>query len=269
MFFMRLAAALIPALLAAACATTGERPAANAADPALQPGEPPFDRAARAAAGRQDMLSQMTFWAGEYQNHPKDLESAQKFVDALRLGGRTERAVAVAAEALEQHPADPHLLRAYGLSLLSAGKPQDALRPLALIAQGDASDWRIRSALGAALDQLNRPSEARAAYREALALKPDDPGVLTNLGVSYLMTGEPAQAEESLQKAAALPGAPAETRVNLAVAVALQGRFEEAERIQRVDLPPDMVAANMAYLRGLQSDPRRWDELRGGGGRRS
>lgn len=254
-------AALAPALMLAACATTQE-----AAAPALAPGEPAFDRAAREAAGRQDMLSQMTFWAREYQIHPNDLESAQKFVEALRLGGRADRAAAVALEALEKHPDDKILLRNYGLALLVAGKPQDALRPLALIAAGDPADWRIRSALGAALDQLNRPLEARAAYREALAIKADEASVLTNLGVSHLLAGEAAEAEAVLQKAAALPGASAETRVNLAVAIALQGRFEEAERIQRVDLPPEMVAANMAYLRGLQSDPRRWNELRGSRG---
>jgi Flp pilus assembly protein TadD len=256
-------AAMVPALMLAACATTG---AEKSAEPALAPGEPPFDRAAREAAGRENMLSQMTFWAAEYQAHPNDLESAQKFVDALRKGGRPERAATVAVEALEKHPDDRGLVRSLGLSLLLAGKPQEALRPLALAASGDARDWQIRSALGAALDQLSRPSEARAAYREALAIKPDDASVLTNLGVSYLMTGDATEAEEALQKASALPGASAETRVNLAIAVALQGRFDEAERIQRVDLPPDMVSANMQYLRNLQSDPRRWGELRGARG---
>ncbi len=258
---MRMLAAFVPALMVAACATSGVE-AAKA--PALQPGEPPIDRAARDQAGRQDMLSQMTFWAREYQIHPTDLEAAQKFVDALRLGGRSDRAAAVALEALEKHPNDRVLLRSYGLALLVAGKAQDALRPLALAAQADPQDWRIRSAMGAALDQLNRPAEARAAYREALALKADDAGVLTNLGVSYLMTGDAVQAEEALSRAAALSGASAETRVNLAIALALQGKFEEAERIQRVDLPPEMVTANMTYLRALQSDPRRWGELRGG-----
>lgn len=258
---MRVLAALLPVALLGACATTGVQ---HAAEPALQPGEPPFDRPARAAAERQDVLSQMTFWAQEYQNHPNDLESAQKFVDALRHGGRADRAAAVAVEALEKHPDERGLVRSLGLSLLVAGKPQDSLRPLALAASGDPQDWQARSALGAALDQLNRPVEARQAYQEALALRPDEPSVLTNLGVSYLMTGDAPQAEEALEKAASLPGASAETRVNLAIALALQGRFDEAERIQRVDLPPDMVSANMAYLRGLQSDPRRWGELRQG-----
>lgn len=256
---MRSIIALAPIALVAACATTG-KPEAQA----LRPGEPPFDRAARAAIERQDTLTQMTFWAQEYSVHPHDLETAQKFVDSLRYGGRPDRAAAVALEALEKHPADRRLMRAYGFALLSSGKAQDALRPLAMTARDDPKDWAALSALGAALDQVNRPVEARQAYREALAVKADDPGVLTNLGVSFLMTGDMAEAEKTLQQAAALPGASAETRMNLSIAVALQGRFEEAERIQRIDVPPDMIAANMAYLRALQTDPRRWGELQSG-----
>jgi Flp pilus assembly protein TadD len=253
---MRRFTAVLPVLLAAACATAGEKTAE-----AGRPGTPQIDRAARTAIERQDTLTQMTFWAQEYAVHPQDLETAQKFVDALRYGGRADRAATVALEALEKHPDDRKLMRSYGLALLASGKPRDALRPLALAAQGDAKDWSIRSALGAALDQVGRPVEARQAYREALAIKADDAGVLTNMGVSFLMTGDMADAEKMLQQAAALPGASAETRMNLSIAIALQGRFEEAERIQRIDVPPDMIAANMAYLRALQTDPRRWGEL--------
>lgn len=256
---MRNAFALVPVVMVAACATT-----APDMSQALRPGEPPYDRAARAAVDRQDMLTQMTFWAQEYAVHPHDLETAQKFVDALRYGGRADRASTVALEALEKHPEDRKLMRSFGLALLASGKPQEALRPLAMTARDDPRDWSVRSALGAALDQVNRPVEARQAYAEALAIKADDPGVLTNMGVSFLMTGDVADAEQALQRAAALPGATAETRLNLSVAIALQGRFDEAERIQRVDIPPEMIAANMAYLRALQTDPRRWGELRSG-----
>ncbi len=59
-------------------------------------------------------------------------------------------------------------------------------------------------------------------------------------------------------------GATAETRMNLSIALALQGKFEDAERIQRIDVPPEMIASNMAYLRALQTDPRRWGELQSG-----
>jgi Flp pilus assembly protein TadD len=255
----RLPAALLAISTLAACASTGEG-ASQTSAAALNNG-PAVDRAARERITREDMLTQMAFWAGEYQSFPNDLEAAQRFSDALRRGGRTQRAAQIAAEALGRFSDDRPLLTTYGLAQIDAGHPHDALRPLALVAQGEPDNWRVRLALGAALDQLGRFNEARAAYREALAIEPNNPRVMTNLGVSHIMAGEPAEAEPILRQAADLRGAPPEARQNLAIALALQGRFDEAEQIERIDLPPAQAAENMRYLRGLLSDPRRWNQL--------
>lgn len=225
---------------------------------------PRVDRDARQRVGREDMLTQMAFWAAEYSTFPNDLEAAQRFSDSLRKGGRADRAAQVAAEASNRFPEDKPLLMTLGLAQIAAGRPQEALQPLALVAQADAQDWKARSALGVALDQVGRFVEARRAYQEALALQPDDPGILTNLGMSHLLAGEAEEAEAILRQAANAPNAPAQARQNLAVAVALQGRFDEAERLERVDLPPAAVAENMQYLRGLLSDTRRWGDMHGG-----
>jgi Flp pilus assembly protein TadD len=262
----RLPLALMAVSALAACATTGEGAGSQTAQ--LENGAAPHhqrgvDRAARERVGREDMLTQMAFWAGEYDTFPNDLEAAQRFVEALRQGGRNDRAAQTAADALRRFPDDRPLLLTYGLAQLASNNAQSALRPLALVAAADAQNWRARSALGVALDQLGRYSEARQAYQEALAIRPNDPGVLTNLGMSHLISGEPAEAEEVLRQAASLPGAPPQARLNLAVAVALQGRFDEAEQLERSDLPPAAVQANMAYLRGLLSDPRSWRDLGG------
>lgn len=245
----------------AACATTGE--GAGAGLEGAQTLAPTIDPQARREVAREDMLTQMSFWAGEYQAFPNDLEAAQRFSEALRLGGRADRAAQVAAEALSRFAEDRALLTTYGLAQLAAGRPQESVRPLALVAQAEPENWRVRNALGVALDQLGRFDQARLAYQEALRLHPEDAGVLTNLGVSYLMAGEPQQAEPILRQASALPSAPAQARQNLAIAVALQGRFDEAEQLSRADLPANAAAANVAYLRALLSDPRRWDDIRG------
>lgn len=260
---------LLPALAAIAllggCASLGGGEQTAVDTSGARPDARAVDRDARARIGREDMLTQMAFWAGEYQTFPNDLEAAQRFAEALRLGGRADRAAQIAGEALGRFPEDRPLLTVYGYAQIAAGRPQEALRALALVAQAEPDNWRARSALGAALDQLGRFPEARAAYREALALAPDHPRVLTNLGVSHIMAGEPAEAETVLRQAADLPNAPPEARQNLAIALALQGRFDEAERIERIDLPPAQAAANIAYLRGLLSDSRRWEDLRRGG----
>ncbi|MCC6787734.1 MAG: tetratricopeptide repeat protein [Hyphomonadaceae bacterium] len=260
-------AALPFALLAVsslgACATLsggGEQATAEAATGAPQ-GARPIDRRAREQVAREDTLTQMAFWAGEYQTFPNDLEAAQRFAEALRKGGRTDRAAQIAGEALSRFPDDRQLMTTYGYAQLTLERPQQALRPLAVVAAAEPENWRVRSALGAALDQLGRFQEARQAYQEALALQPNNAGILTNLGVSHIMAGEPDDAEPILRQAVALPGAPAEARQNLAIAVALQGRFDEAEQIERVDLPPAQAAQNIQYLRGLLSDPRRWNDM--------
>jgi Flp pilus assembly protein TadD len=264
----RLAVAVLAASSLAACASAGQGhasidPSAGAAN--AQPQRPAANRApdrrARAEIARQDMLTQMAFWAGEYDTFPNDLEAAQKFAECLRLAGRADRAVSVSGEALQRFPQDPGLLRTYGLSQIATEHPQEALRPLALLAAADAHDWKARNALGAALDQLGRFTEARQAYQEALAIQPNQVSVITNQGVSHLMEGDPAAAEPILRQAVALPNAPPEARQNLAIALALQGKFGEAEQLERVDLAPAQVASNMQYLRGLLSDPHRWGDV--------
>lgn len=257
----RLPLALIALTTLAACATTGEGSAQDAAIVGARPDARPIDREARERIGREDMLTQMAFWAGEYQTFPNDLVAAQRFADALRKGGRADRAAQIASEALARFPEDRELLNTYALSQIASNRPQEALRPLALLAQAEPDNWRARSALGVALDQVGRYADARRAYQEALALQPNDPGVMTNMGVSFLMEGEPEQAEPVLRQAADLPGAPPQARQNLAIALALQGRFAEAEQLERMDLPAGVVSQNQSYLRSLLTDTRRWGDL--------
>ena len=262
MFALRsgLPAALFALTALGACATTQ---GANVDATGALADARPVDRQARQRIVREDMLTQMAFWAGEYQTFPNDLEAAQRFADALRRGGRVDRAVQIAGEAIGRFPDDKQLLTTYGLAQISGGRPQEALRPLALVAAAEPENWRVRSALGAALDQLGRFTEARRAYQEALALQPNDPRILTNMGVSHILAGEAEEAEAILRQAASIANAPIEARQNLSVAIALQGRFDEAEQVARVDLPPTEAAANVAYLRSLLTDSRRWGDLGG------
>ena len=65
----------------------------------------------------------------------------------------------------------------------------------------------------------------------------------------YATHGDAARAEPLLRKAASQPGATAQERQNLALVLGLEGRFDEAEKLQRQDLPPDEVDNNLAYLR--------------------
>jgi Flp pilus assembly protein TadD len=260
LFMMNLSARIAAA---AALSALGACASLRADDAALAGQTPSVNAAARAAIAREDVLSQMTFWATEYGAYPNDLEAAQRFAEILRRGGRHDRAVQVASEALQRHQSDVDLMRTLGLALLQADRASEALRPLAMVAQALPQDWRARSSLGVALDKVQRYPDAQRAYREALAIQADEPNVLNNLGMSYLLSGDAAGAERAFRQAVAAQGAPPEARTNLAVAVALQGRFEEAEQLARADTPPNLAMQNVAYLRGLFADPRRWGDLRG------
>lgn len=224
---------------------------------------PPIDRAAQAAIASADPIAQMTFWAGQHHLYSDDIATVRGFSESLRRGGRFQRAAEVASAGLSQWRGDLELTRTLGLARLASGDAEGAVRVLSAVVDADRADWRARSALGAAYDQLGKPQRAREIYQSALAIRPEEPAVLTNLGMSYLLTGEPERAEEILRHAASLPGAATETRQNLAVAVGLQGRFAEAEELQRAELPPAMVANNMAYIRSLIVDGRRWGDLAG------
>ena len=139
----RFALSLLAVSALGACASLGQHaPAANAAGltensparatpAAARPRTP--DRHAREAITHQDMLTQMAFWAGEYDTFPNDLEAAQRFAEALRKGGRADRAVSVAQEALQRFPQDRPLALTYGLAQIAAHNPQEALRPLAVL----------------------------------------------------------------------------------------------------------------------------------------
>ena len=80
-----------------------------------------------------------------------------------------------------------------------------------------------------------------------------------------------ADSETLLRRAASRPDAGAQERQNLALVLGLEGKMAEAEHLIRQDLPPDVAAANLAYLRGasglptgaVAADARNWGSLQG------
>lgn len=238
-------------------AGAGAPPAA----PLLKPATP----AERAAADKLDLMGQATFWVREFTITPGDREAAERAVAALRRINSQERAAEIAGQAVMQHRQSPALWADLGLSLTALGQGSNAALALREAIRLNPRDARLHSALGVALDQMNQPEQARASYAEALKLSPNDANVMTNLGLSYLMAGDLPKAEEILRRAATMPGAGATTRQNLSMVLGLQGKFDEAERLQLADLPPQMAAQNMAWMRAMTAERRSWDQVRDAG----
>lgn len=215
----------------------------------------------RKLISRQDLLTQSTFWASEYEKNPQDREAALALVDVLRRSASAERAVQVADEALANFGEDRGLSLARAKALPLAERPFEAVQALRILREKYSADWEIESALGIALDATGLQAEAIEAHKRSLALKPGDADLQSNLGFSYLLAGDVKNAEIELR--AAHQQRPTDIRIaqNLVLTIGVQGRFDEAEAVARQALPPEMIANNIAYLRALLTEQRRWGKV--------
>ena len=211
--------------------------------------------AERATAERLDALSRAAFWSNETNIDPSDAVAGVRLATSLRQLGRFDEADSAAAKVLAIHPEDYDALLETARARISARQGFYAIQPLKLAIKTHPKDWKPVSLMGVALEQSDRPDEARAAYEQALVLSPDNPAVLSNLAMSYATKGNRAQAEVLLRRAVAQPDATIQERQNLALILGLNGHLVEAEKLIREDLPPEVAAANLAYLRSLQASP--------------
>jgi Flp pilus assembly protein TadD len=224
--------------------------------------------AQRAMAERAAPLARAAFWAREVEIDPADVEAGVGLSQALRMLGNYDDAYAAIQKLLLAKPdsydalmemARIHVARGSGFYAIEPARRAEALQP---------RDWRVQTLLAIAYEQAQRDDEARAAHEKAMALAPGNPTVMSNYAMFLASHGEGPRAEAMLRAAAARPDATIQVRQNLALLLGLQGRLTEAEKLARQDLPPALVANNMAYLRAAngQGDPgaasRSWEAMR-------
>lgn len=258
-----LAATFLVLLSAPAWAARPVPAAAQASQPAAQPHKPTPEE--RAEADRMDPLARATFWSQVADAFPRDIPAGVSQARALRELARYDEAVAAAERVLVVDPADLEALLECARDHIAAGQGFFAIDPAQRAAALAPRDWRPVSLLAVALEQSQRDDEARAAHQRALTLAPENPAALSNLAIYDAAHGDTTQAEALLRKAVAEPGATAQERLNLALILGLEGRVDEAERLERRDLPPATVDNNLAYLRaaGPVSTPRSWSAVQG------
>jgi Flp pilus assembly protein TadD len=266
---MRLTSLVFAALLAG---TSGSVLAAKPAQTPAPAATPPPTKAApqkaspeqRAEAERLEPLARAAFWAREVDIDPRDTEAGTKLSKALRALGRFQEASAAADQVLVLQPVNFEALLESARDRIGEGQGFYAIDPAERAAAVAPRDWRPVSLLAIALEQSDRDSEALAAHQKALTLAPDNPATLSNLGMYFATHGDAAKAEPLLRKAVSAPGATSQERQNLALVLGLEGRLDEAEKLQRQDLPPDVVDNNLGYLRADSEPPhtRSWDSLK-------
>ncbi|MBY5442930.1 tetratricopeptide repeat protein [Rhizobium leguminosarum] len=246
------AAASLLVLALAGCSTTKDRMTTGSVPKLTKPVDEMDAIELRSAT---DRLGQA------YEKNPRDPVTGVNYANLLRMNGRDTQALAVMQQVAIANPGDRNVLAAYGKAQAAAGQFQQALDTIGRAQTPDRPDWKLVSAQGAILDQMGRASEARQRYRDALDIQPNEPSILSNLGMSYVLTGDLRTAETYLRSAASQPTADSRVRQNLALVVGLQGRFPEAEQIARRELSPQQADANVAYLRGMLSQPNSWQKL--------
>lgn len=219
--------------------------------------------AARATIGRQDLLTQATFWAGEYQQDPRDRTVALRFAESLRATSAWPRMLEVAEEALATFGEDTDFALLRAQALTRSDRAFEAVQALRLLRAKVPGDVRVETSLAIALDVTGLRDEAVEAHRRALALNPDDPKLLSNLGFSLLLAGKPGEALPVLERAHAGDRADIQIAQNLMLALGVQGRFEDARKAAATALPPNLAENNLAYLRSMLTEQRRWGRLSG------
>jgi len=223
----------------------------------------PQDFSAQNPDQQQATVSQL---ASRYKANPRDKATIISYAAALREAGQPAQAVAVLENGMMSLPNDADLKVNYAKALAATGRYDQALNVVTDAIRPDAPDWNALLVKGAILDQTGRNAEARATYSQALLIAPNEPSIEGNIGLSYAMTDDLASAEQHLRKAASMPGATSRIRQNLALVIGLEGRFDEAQKLFAAELPPDQVAANMAYLKSLLTQQNRWAAIKAGQG---
>jgi len=197
-----------------------------------------------------------------YRANPNDKATVIAYAAALRTAGQPGQAVSVIEAAMAKNPDDTDLKVNYAKSLSAVGRYSQALTVITDAIRPDAPSWDALLVKGAILDQLGQHAAARLTYSQAQLIAPNQPSIEADIGLSYAMTNDLKSAEAHLRKAAAMPGATSKIRQNLALIVGLEGNFDEAQRLFAAELPPDQVAANMAYIKNMLTQQNRWAAIK-------
>lgn len=168
------------------------------------------------------------------RRQPESLVARQKFGEALRLAGASDRAAAVLRPALGTAPGSYEM----GMVYLVQGRGQEAIAAFRRAAELDPDMPEAFNSWGAA-------AKVEAPLREAIRIQPDFAEAHNNLGGLLMARGDLAQACFHFETAVRFRPGLASARYNYGVALARLQRFDEAQ--------PQMEAAVRADPKSAES----------------
>ena len=211
---------------------------------------------AESAERSGDYGSAMQYYEQLYRKDPDDIDALIGYARNLRYTGSPGRGAQLLEGSLEDGPENPRILSELGRAQLSAGSYDRASSTLSDAIEVGGSDWRTYVALGIAQDQLGQHDRARLSYDAALSLSPDNAVILTNMGLSQALAGNLKTGISLLERAILTPGADSRARQNLALLYGIDGKFDAARKLGYLDLPDEVVEANIKYFRALHEKRR-------------
>ncbi|MFA6280248.1 MAG: tetratricopeptide repeat protein [Bdellovibrionales bacterium] len=194
------------------------------------------------------------FYRRALAQDPKNLTAIKGLAGVLEQWGDKTAAAQTYRDGVASYPNDGELRRSYGRLLLSLDNPAAAKRQYEAALDEDSDDLKARSGLGVALDHLGEHKKAQAQYEKVLHKDSHNLATLNNLAYSYVLSHRYDLAIQTLEPVLNNPSATAALRQNLALAYGLSGMEADAQRVAKMDLSPEKVAANMDYYRRQRAE---------------
>ena len=221
----------------------------------------PASPAAREAADRADPLTRADFWGREYAKTPEHLETTLSFVSALEGIGSNERIIDVIRDTLPIHPRNEDLLLQLGRALSRQQRHDQAIAAFKSVLEIDPGHTAAMAGQALSYDKTGRHRRAQEVYARALALDPQRVATRANYGLSLALTGDIDAAETQLRIAADSPDASTAVRQNLALIQGLKGDFAAAQETSAIDMPGEVVNANLQVLQNVVTPSRSYEAL--------
>lgn len=203
---------------------------------------------------RGDNVAAQDFYQRALQRDPGNVKALKGMAYVQDQLGNVEGAAAYYQDALKTKPHDAELRRGYGKVLLALDRPSEARDQFKEALDADGDDARAMNGLGIALDHLGEHEAAQEQFRQALEKEPGNLTTINNLAYSYVLVGKYDEAIKLLEPEQYNPKATSAIRQNLALAYGLAGMDMDAERVAKMDLPPQKVKENLDYYKRQRAE---------------
>lgn len=211
-------------------------------------------RLARQMQAKGETGAAIDFYRRALANDPKSPMAIKGLAGALEQWGDKQGAAEIYRDGVKAHPKDAEMRRGYGRLLIALDQPAQAKEEFEAALDIDDDDLKARSGLGVALDYLGQHKKAQKQYEEVLDEDPKNLATLNNLAYSYVLSHRYDRAIKMLEPHVNNPAATPAMRQNLALAYGMAGMDADAERVARMDLPPEKVKTNMDYYRRQRAE---------------